>query len=117
MACYEFDSCGFKHCTERMRGLTTSWANERSDDKRRFNLGIPKEAWRTMTRCWEIEPTSERIIADIMDFPNVLKIFIDHEGAVVTEMNFRHGQQAQAMNISLKLLSNNESNNNGLIYK
>jgi len=78
-----------------MRGLTTSCP---IDDERRFNLGTPKEAWRTMTRCWEIEPTSERIIADIIYFPNVLKIFLDHEGAVVPEMNFRHGQHAQAIN-------------------
>ena len=74
MACYEFDSYGFsdfKHCTERMRGLTTSYpiGNER---RGRFNFGTKKEAWSTMTRCLEIELTSERIIADIMDFPNVL---------------------------------------------
>jgi len=78
-----------------MRGLTTSCP---IDDERRFNLGTPKEAWRTMTRCCEIKPTSERIIADIIYFPNVLKIFRDHEGAFVPEMNFRHGQQAQAIN-------------------
>jgi hypothetical protein len=68
------------------------------DDPRRFNFGTPKEAWNTMVRCWEIEPTSKRIIADVMDFPNVLKIVIEHEGAVVPEINFRHGHRAQAIN-------------------
>jgi hypothetical protein len=92
-------------------GLTTSYPI--GDERRgRFNFGTKTEAWTTTTRCWEIEVISERIMGDIMDFPNVFKIFHDF----VTEMNFRHGQQAQAINISLKLLYNNECNNNGLIY-
>jgi len=94
-----------------MGGLSTSY--HIGDERRgRFNFGTKTEAWSTTTRCWEIEVISERIMGDIMDFPNVFKIFHDF----VTEMNFRHGQQAQAINISLKLLYNNECNNNGLIY-
>lgn len=78
-----------------MRALTSSYS---IDDPHRFNFGTPSQAWSTMVRCWTIEPTSERIIADIFDFPNVLQIVIDHKGAVVPEINLRHGHRALAIN-------------------
>jgi hypothetical protein len=51
-----------------------------------------------MERCWTLEPTSERIIVDIVDFLRELQIVIDHKGAVVPEINLRHGHRLQATN-------------------
>ena len=96
--CRGLDAYGFsdfKRCTERMRALTSSYA---FNDPRRFNFGTPSQVWDTMKRCWQLEPTSERIIADIMDFPRVLNIVIDHRGAVVPEINLRHGHRLAAIN-------------------
>lgn len=52
-----------------------------------------------MERCWtHCAPTSARIIADIMEFPRVLEIVIQHRGAVVPEIQLRHGHRHQAIN-------------------
>ena len=96
--CRGLDAYGFsdfKRCTERMRALTSvyDWM-----DPRRFKFGTPKEVWNTMARCWTIEPTSERIIADIEDFSNVLGTIISHNGCVVPECRLRHGHRQQAHN-------------------
>ena len=68
------------------------------DDPRRFNFGTPSQVWETMRRCWELEPTSERIIKDIEDLPRVLDIVIEHRGAVVLEECLRHGHRLAAIN-------------------
>ena len=31
-------------------------------------MGTPAEVWSTLTRCWEVAPTSERIVEDISKF-------------------------------------------------
>ena len=49
-----------------------------------------------MSRCWQIDPSSERIIEDIQGFPRVLDIIINHNGCVVPDMNFRSGRRAQS---------------------
>ena len=96
--CRGLDAYGFsdfKRCTERMRALTSvyDW-----NDKRRFKFGTPTEVWDTMVRCWTLEPTSARIIADIEDFSNVLDIIILLNGCVVPECRLRHGHRQKAHN-------------------
>ena len=39
---------------------------------RRFNFGAPSQAWATMERYWIIEPSSHRIIIDIVDFARIM---------------------------------------------
>jgi len=51
-----------------------------------------------MKRCWQFEPTSERIIKDIEDLTRVLGIVIEHCGAVVHEECLRHGHRLHAIN-------------------
>jgi hypothetical protein len=51
-----------------------------------------------MKRCWEIESTSVRIIADNFDLHRVPDIVIYKRGAVLPEINLRHGHRAQAIN-------------------
>jgi hypothetical protein len=97
--CRGLDAYGFsdfKRSTEKMRALTSGYD---IDDPQRFNFGTPKEVWSTMERCWtHCAPTSARIIADIMDFPRVLEIVIRQRGAVVPEIQLRHGHRHQAIN-------------------
>ena len=42
-----------------------------NDDVRKFKTGTPNEVWSTVVRCWETEPTSDRIVEDILAFPRV----------------------------------------------
>jgi hypothetical protein len=98
--CRGLDAYGFadfKRCTERMRALTSGY-NMKDKDPRRFGFGTPKEVWSTMERCWEIEPTSERIIADIPSLSHVLQHIIDAKGCVVPEDRLRHGYRLEAHN-------------------
>ena len=46
-----------------------------------------------MTKCWTLEPTSARIIADIEDLGNVLDLIIENKGCVVPECRLRHGDR------------------------
>ena len=103
--CRGLDAYGFsdfKRCTERMRALTSSY---HINDSRRFNFGTPTQAWNTMVRCWTIEPKSERIIDDIFDYPDVLEIVISHRGAVVPEINLRHGHRVKLSEGRLSFLA------------
>ena len=56
------------------------------------------EAWSTMTKCWTLEPTSARIIADIEDLGNVLDLIIENKGCVVPECRLRHGHRQMSHN-------------------
>jgi hypothetical protein len=85
----------FKRCTERHRALTSQYA---PDDSRKFSFGTPEQVFSTMERCWTLEPTSKRIQEDLNDLERVLDIIIAHQGAVVPEMNIRHGVRLQNIN-------------------
>ena len=57
--------------------LHTSITYDRDDiDPRKFKTGTPEEVWSAMSRCWQIDPTSERIVEDIEGFSRVLDIII-----------------------------------------
>ena len=49
-----------------------------------------------MAHFREVAPTSERIIADIEDFPNVLQKIVDEDGCMVSECKLRHGHRLLA---------------------
>jgi hypothetical protein len=81
--CRGLDAYGFAdfiRCCERHRILTSQYDN---DDPRKFNFGTPDQAWHTMERCWTLEPTSDRIIADISGLVEVLQKIIEHKGCVI----------------------------------
>jgi hypothetical protein len=65
------------------------------DDPRRFKLGTPEELQRTMARCWEVAPSSERIVEDILKFKMVCQMIVDHDGCVVPDEDFRSGGRAR----------------------
>jgi hypothetical protein len=96
--CRGLDAYGFsdfKRCCERMRALTPvyNW-----DDPWRFKFDTPTEAWNTMYRCWTLESTSDRIIADIEELENVLQAIIDAKGCVVPECRLRHDHRQLSHN-------------------
>ena len=62
-------------------------------DPRKFTLGTPKEVWSTMTRAWEVEPTSERIVEDIKAFPRVLQKIVNARGCIVKDEFLRTGRR------------------------
>ena len=70
----------------------------------------------TIKRCWEISRTSERIVHDILDFPNVLRKVIEVGGPVLPECTLRHGHRAlchdktRALKNKLKTSQRIESN-------
>jgi len=73
-------------------------------------------------RCWEISPTSERIVQDILDFPNVFVKVIEVGGTVLPECKLRHGHRAlrhdkkSFLKIKLSTRQRIESNKEKPIY-
>ena len=74
------------------RSVTSLYDN---NDIRKFKMGTPAEVWSTMARCWEVEPTSERIVEDIMKLDMVLDKIIEAEGCVVFDLFLRTGRRGQ----------------------
>ena len=64
-------------------------------DPRRFSMGTPDAVWSALPRCWEVAPTSERIVEDISALPRVLDVIIEHQGAVVLDLFLRSGRRAR----------------------
>lgn len=73
-----------------------------SNDPRRFRHGTPAEVYSTMKRCWEVEPTSERIVADVLGFTEVLDKLIAAKGCVVPDISLRTGRRATPADGNLK---------------
>ena len=67
------------------------------DDPRKFILGTPTDVWDTMMRCWQTESTSDRVIADIEDWPRVLQVIVEAEGCVVHGEAVRSGHRYQGL--------------------
>ena len=61
-------------------------------------LGTPSQVWKTMEKCWSLEPTSQRIIEDIDAFPRVLQKIIEINGCAVKDQAIRSGRRARRSN-------------------
>mmetsp|Transcript_32977 Transcript_32977/g.61492 ORF Transcript_32977/g.61492 Transcript_32977/m.61492 type:complete len:124 (-) Transcript_32977:25-396(-) len=48
-----------------------------------------------MVRCWEIAPTSRRVVQDIQGLPNVCEKILENDGCVVPDEDFRTGKRAR----------------------
>ncbi len=91
--CRALDSHGFADLTNSIKfhcGLSSLYP---VGDPRRFHMGTPKQVYDTMKRCWEVEPTSERIVEDIMNLPSVLQKIITARGCVVPDLVLRTGRR------------------------
>jgi hypothetical protein len=65
------------------------------DNPNKFQMGTPAEVWRCMMRCWTVEPTSERVIQDFMDYPRIQDMIIGSEGCVVHGEAMRSGHRVR----------------------
>ena len=65
-------------------------------DPDKFLMGTPAEVSKSMDRTWEVFPTPERIVSDILKFPKALKRIQEVKGAVVPEMDTRTGRRSTA---------------------
>ena len=70
-------------------------------------MSTPNELWSTVIRCWNVEPTSQRIIDDIMGFEDVIDKVIAAQGCVVTDLRLRHGRRYEPAHPSPKNKANN----------
>jgi len=89
------DSYGFQDLELSIQfhvALTSGYAD---NDPRKFKLGTPNEVWNTMVRCWQIDPSPDRVIADIEDWPRVLQVIVDAKGCVVHGEAVRSGHRYQ----------------------
>jgi hypothetical protein len=46
-----------------------------------------------MMRCWEVEPTSENIVKDILQFPYTIDTIIEAQGCVVPDLFLKSGRR------------------------
>ena len=60
------------------QAITTRYAN---NDPAKFSFGTPRQVSKSMTLCWKVEPTSNRVIQDILDLPRVLKKIVEVKGS------------------------------------
>ena len=63
-------------------------------DPKKFQSGTPDQVWSSMRRYWDVEPTSELIVQDILDWPRVLQVIIDAKGCIVHGKAIRSGHRA-----------------------
>jgi hypothetical protein len=69
------------------------------DDHRRFGAGTPKELQSTMERVWQVSPSRESIVKDILDFPRVLQLIKAAQGIAVDDLAIRHGKRATSTSV------------------
>ena len=67
------------------------------DPDRMFD-GTPKQLEATMTKCWEMEPTSERIVEDISSLEDTLQKIIAANGCIVSDEDLRSGRRQAKLN-------------------
>ena len=69
-------------------------SNLPNDDPKKFKMGQPSEVSDAMDRTWQVFPTPERVVQDILRFPAACRKIIEAEGAVVHSLNNRKGRRA-----------------------
>ena len=68
---------------------------------KRYLMGLPNDAWRTMCEVWEKAPSSARVIQDVDRFLVALHKIIAAEGCYVEEYDAHHGHR-KAMQKAVK---------------
>jgi len=74
------------------QAITTRYA---PNDLKKIAFGTPQHVWHSMTRCWEVEPSSLQIVQDILDLPRVLTKIVEMKGVVVHGEALRNGHRAR----------------------
>ena len=101
--CRALDSHGFadlKNAIDVNRALTcTSFA---VGDPRRFEMGTPSQVFSTMSRCWEVAPSSARVIEDIEALPRVVEKILAYKGCVVPDEFLRDGRRREKKMVTMR---------------
>ena len=87
-----WDAHGFSDLSRSVEYLTALTYLYKPNDPRKFEKGTPKQVCKTQTRCWEMAPSSERIIDDVIA-PHVLRNMVKAEGCVVADNDIRSGKR------------------------
>ena len=68
-----------------------------------------------MSRAWEVEPTSARIVEDIKALPRVLQKIVDARGCIVKDEFLRRGRREVRSDGKGPLKNKPRSNNEKLL--
>ena len=77
------DAHGFSDLSRSVEYHTALTYLYEPNDPRKFEMETPKQVWKTLARCWEMAPSLERIIDDVMALLHVLGNIVAAEGCVV----------------------------------
>ena len=91
--CRSLDSHGFADLMRQVKFSVALSSVYPINDTRRFKMGTPKEVWSSLTRAWTIEPTSARIVEDVLALDRVLDVVIAANGCVVKDEFLRTGRR------------------------
>ncbi len=83
------DSSGFADLEVSMAFHEAVTSKLDRDDPEKF-----AQVWSSMSRCWDIEPTSQRFVQDILGWLCMLKMIMDAEGCAVHGEAIRSGHRA-----------------------
>jgi hypothetical protein len=64
-----------------------------------MKLGTPKEVALSLRTAWQVEPTSERIVEDVLALSRVLTKIIEANGCVVFDEFLRSRQRKQTLKL------------------
>ena len=92
--CRALDSHGFSDFKVSIAYHISLTSVYNDKDPRKFLAGTPNDLWNTMIRCWEMEPTSSRIVNDILNFPEVLRKIIANNGTIIPNEALRTGRRS-----------------------
>ena len=95
--CRGLDAHGFADLASALVRHCSVTSHYDPRDMRRFSMGTPKQVASSLLRCWEVAPTAERIVEDIMDLPRVLDIIIENDGCVVRDEFLRTGRRSAGL--------------------
>jgi hypothetical protein len=87
------DSYGFADLMVSIRFHVALTFRLDRENPMKFQLGTPREAFKCMKRCWEVEPTLERVVQDIESWEYAVNKIIEARGTIVHGLALRHGHR------------------------
>lgn len=88
------DSYGIADLEAAIPNMVALTSRLENDDPLKFSVGTPKLTASTLKRCWEVSPTSERVVQDIMDWRRVIDLGIGYNGCIIPGEGFRRGHRS-----------------------
>ena len=95
--CSPCDSHSFAYLEDHMKANVHATYTMLDDDERKFKSGTPSELSRTLRRVWDVIPTSEQIIKDILHLPVAWEMIRKSKGTIVESLNNRRGRRGSGL--------------------